>query len=93
MDTAENAAMASQDEGNVPLDYQYYNAKTMEVTVKGVDPPNSSRLLLTPNSNFFNIAINTNVSAVHVPTNVYDRGDRTFFISLLICWSEVLAFP
>ncbi|XP_073994494.1 voltage-dependent calcium channel subunit straightjacket isoform X3 [Rhodnius prolixus] len=74
MDTAENAAMASQDEGNVPLDYQYYNAKTMEVTVKGVDPPNSSRLLLTPNSNFFNIAINTNVSAVHVPTNVYDRA-------------------
>ncbi|XP_024083001.1 voltage-dependent calcium channel subunit alpha-2/delta-3 isoform X2 [Cimex lectularius] len=82
MDTAENSAMASQAEGSVPLDYQYYNSKNLEPLLKAtgkeqfrkeeLNDPN--KLIVTPNSHFFNIPVNTSVSSVHVPTNVYDRA-------------------
>lgn len=65
MDTAENSAMASQMQES-RTDYQYYNAKTL-------DRNDSNQLELKENSHFFNIKVNTSYSAVHVPTNVYDR--------------------
>nr|XP_024215469.1 voltage-dependent calcium channel subunit alpha-2/delta-3 isoform X2 [Halyomorpha halys] len=70
MDTAENSAMALQmQESRATLlqDYQYYNAKTL-------DRNDSNQLELKENSHFFNIKVNTSYSAVHVPTNVYDRS-------------------
>ncbi|CAH1392782.1 unnamed protein product [Nezara viridula] len=66
MDTAENSAMASQMQ-EPRSDYQYYNAKTL-------DRNDSNQLELKENSHFFNIKVNTSYSAVHVPTNVYDRS-------------------
>lgn len=36
-------------------------------------PVDKRRLPLHPNPNFYNIPVNLNVSAVHVPSNVYDR--------------------
>lgn len=79
MDTAENRAMeASQTSDEKLDDYKYYNAKTLETVMKGQKPNDSDTLIVTKNANLFNIPVNTSVSAVHVPTNVYDRGKLTF---------------
>ena len=71
MDTAENSAMASPPIASpameeILLNYQYYNAKSL-------DKNDSKQLELKENSHFFNIKVNTSYSAVHVPTNVFDR--------------------
>lgn len=33
------------------------------------------QIVLTPNKRFSNEPVNTTISSVHVPTNVYDRGN------------------
>lgn len=76
MDTAENRAMEASQTPDQKLDeYKYFNAKILETVMKGTKPNNSDTLVVTKNANLFNIAVNTSVSAVHVPTNVYDRGE------------------
>lgn len=72
MDTAENSALNSNPEEPVPPEYQYYNAKMLKQPGQKGDN-GTQELLLTPNSHFFDIPVNTSVSSVHVPTNVYDR--------------------
>ncbi|XP_065173091.1 voltage-dependent calcium channel subunit alpha-2/delta-3 isoform X3 [Atheta coriaria] len=50
-------------------------------------PVDKRRLPLHPNPNFYNIPVNLNVSAVHVPSNVYDRSPE---VIRDIKWSEEL---
>lgn len=89
MDAAENTAMSHQDDPVIP-DFQYYNAKDMlepfelpppNITNRALEdrslipvvvPP--SYLTLVPSPHFYNIPINTSMSCVHMPTNVFDRG-------------------
>lgn len=75
MDAAENTAISSQDEALE--NFEYYNAKCLTMDE---DPCTNESLKadVTPNPHFWNLEVNTSFSAVHVPTNVYDRG---FFIN------------
>lgn len=67
----------------------YYNAKemlepgetpppplTFDIDFAGIPPLNITpmTIVLTPTPEFFDEPINTSVSSVHVPTNVFDRG-------------------
>lgn len=45
------------------------------------------QIVLTPNKRFSNEPVNTTVSSVHVPTNVYDRAPE---VIKAIKWSEAL---
>lgn len=88
METAENTAL-SFDDDQVNIVHPYYNAKEMleqgeEMPTKRplefnendpvtpVVPPQT--IVLSNNSHFFDNFVNTSLSAVHVPTNVFDRG-------------------
>ncbi|KAK6642464.1 hypothetical protein RUM43_003966 [Polyplax serrata] len=84
MDAAENTAISSQDE--VSDSFEYYNAKCL---VMDDDPCTNQSLKadLAPNSHFWNLEVNTSFSAVHVPTNVYDRANQ---VLKAIKWSENL---
>lgn len=88
MDAAENAAML-HDKERCNDKFIYFDAKKMlepfDVTTteepkkfddRSLDPPNVTvpRIILTENSNFYNNKVNTSLSSVHVPTNVYARG-------------------
>lgn len=62
----------------------YYNAKRLNVYHKsgpsgGELLDNHKALMMTNSRHFGNVGINTSVSAVHVPTNVYDGGIQTAF--------------
>ncbi|XP_044741328.1 voltage-dependent calcium channel subunit alpha-2/delta-3 isoform X3 [Chrysoperla carnea] len=87
MDSAESAAITEQNE-NVPSGYAYFNAKNL------VPPPENDtvgegyrEMKLTPNEHFYNLSVNVSHSAVHVPTNVYDRSQE---VIKAIKWSENL---
>lgn len=89
MDTAEEVAITHQRDP-FEEKYQYYNSKemllptenaTQNVTNRELNdrslkpvyvPP--SYIVLTDNSHFFGMAVNTSMSSVHVPTNIYDRS-------------------
>ncbi|XP_049297303.1 voltage-dependent calcium channel subunit alpha-2/delta-3 isoform X2 [Anopheles funestus] len=101
MDTAENTAI-SFDEEPVNQSFQYYNAKQMiepgEIITTPIpmideDPADITtpippkEIVLTKKRHFFNEAVNTTVSSVHVPTNVYDRATE---VIKAIKWSEAL---
>ncbi|EAT48840.1 AAEL000121-PA, partial [Aedes aegypti] len=101
MDTAENTAI-SYDEEPVNQSFQYYNAKEMiepgEIITTPIpmideDPADITtpippkEIVLTKKKHFFNEAVNTSVSSVHVPTNVYDRATE---VIKAIKWSEAL---
>uniref|UniRef100_A0A8D8JHY2 Voltage-dependent calcium channel subunit alpha-2/delta-3 n=1 Tax=Culex pipiens TaxID=7175 RepID=A0A8D8JHY2_CULPI len=101
MDTAENTAI-SYDEEPVNQSFQYYNAKEMiepgEIITTPIpmideDPADITtpippkEIVLTKKKHFFNEAVNTSVSSVHVPTNVYDRATE---VIRAIKWSEAL---
>lgn len=50
-------------------------AEILQASQQEAHPPkqdNKTRLNLTENPNFFNIPVNTEHSAVHVPSNVFD---------------------
>ena len=58
----------------------YYNAKRLNVYHKtgpstGELLDNYKSLIMTNSRHFGNVGVNTSVSAVHVPTNVYDGGN------------------
>lgn len=89
MENAENKALSLKDE-DVDITHPYYNAKEMleqgeEMPTKRplefnendpvtpVVPP--KRIVLSQNSHFSDNFVNTSLSAVHVPTNVFDRGE------------------
>lgn len=88
MDAAENTAMSHQDDPVIP-DFQYYNAKEMlepgdipptkntnrALEDRSLIPVNvpPSYLTLVPSKHFYNNSVNTSMSCVHVPTNVFDR--------------------
>lgn len=75
METAENLVLDSGKEKETSD--EYYNAKMLKApgTLNAsVDPKGTREMLLTPNSHFFKVPVNTTFSAVHVPTNVYDKG-------------------
>ncbi|XP_065086462.1 voltage-dependent calcium channel subunit alpha-2/delta-3 isoform X3 [Ochlerotatus camptorhynchus] len=101
MDTAENTAI-SYDEEPVNQSFQYYNAKEMiepgEIITTPIpmideDPADITtpippkEIVLVKKKHFFNEAVNTSVSSVHVPTNVYDRATE---VIKAIKWSEAL---
>ncbi len=89
MDAAQNSALEHERTEVSPL-YPYYNSKEMltwnetapaNQTNFSLDdrslpipyiPP--SRITLTKNKRFFDTPVNTTMSSVHVPTNVFDRG-------------------
>lgn len=88
MDAAENAAM-SHDKEKCDETFPYYDSKEMLVGTetpptmtpkkfddRSLDPPqvNIPNITLDENRNFFNTPVNTTLSSVHVPTNVYGRG-------------------
>ncbi|KAK6642465.1 hypothetical protein RUM43_003967 [Polyplax serrata] len=75
---------------------EYYNMKYSNVEGSGYTPTvpwdmdeftEYKNMSLTPNPNFYNIPVNTNHSAVHIPTNVYDRYQH---LAETITWSESL---
>ncbi|XP_046662873.1 voltage-dependent calcium channel subunit alpha-2/delta-4-like [Homalodisca vitripennis] len=90
MDTAENAAIDSNPEEDIGDEFEYFNAKLLKppgTYVPGVDPNGTRELELTPNSHFFDMPVNTAVSSVHVPTNVFDRAKEVIHA---VKWSERL---
>ena len=76
MNVAEEASLDKykQDE---PVDY--YNAKRLnpspDIPQEAIDDKNYRNLSLLSNSHFDGIPINESVSSVHVPTNVYAKGE------------------
>lgn len=88
MSNAEEIALSDQHvKGDTNL--SYYNAKEMlepgetappplslDIDFAGIPPANITpkTIILTPTPEFFDEPINTSVSSVHVPTNVFDRG-------------------
>lgn len=75
VESAENLVLDSKKE--TEAGDEYYNAKMLKApgTLNAsVDPKGTREMLLTPNSHFFQVPVNTTLSAVHVPTNVYDKG-------------------
>lgn len=90
MDAAENTAMSHQNDP-VNITFQYYNSKEM-LEPFATSPPNITRslddrsivppyvppstIVLKPSSHFFDVPVNISKSSVHVPTNVYDRGNE-----------------
>lgn len=76
--------------------FQYYNSKEMllptenatanitntelnDRSIKPVYVP-PSYIVLTDNQHFFGTAVNTSMSSVHVPTNIYDRSTIYMYI-------------
>lgn len=90
MESAQNTALTHELTAVIP-NFSYYNSKEMlqpndtppaNQTNFSLDdrsikipymPP--SYITLTKNKHFFDTAVNTSMSSVHVPTNVFDRGD------------------
>lgn len=99
MDAAENTAMSHQDDP-VIRNFKYYNAKEMlgqydnppnititrsldDRSLKPVEVP-LSVITLEANSHFYGIEVNTSLSSVHIPTNVFDRS---MFICFLLSFT------
>lgn len=73
MDTAEQSALAAPKVEEIPESYNFVNAKNNSV--------------LLEYSHHFGGYVNLSMSAVHVPTNVYERAPDVF---RAIHWSEIL---
>lgn len=88
MNNAEEIALSHQNDPP-DTNLSYYNAKemlqpgetappplTLDIDFAGIPPANITpkTIILTPMPEFFDEPINTSVSSVHVPTNVFDRG-------------------
>lgn len=72
MDVAETSAVSSPD-NDPPEEYQFIDAKNISIPLD--------------NNPHFGGPVNLNMSAVHVPTNVYDRASS---VIKAIKWSETL---
>lgn len=98
MDNAEEVAITHQRD-KFEEKYQYYNSKEMllptENATQNVTNPDlndrsikpvyvpPSYIVLTENNHFFGTPVNTSMSSVHVPTNIYDRSRFLMRYSLL----------
>lgn len=90
MDAAEHLSLSHRPEifeRGSRLVVDYYNAKRLNSYHKtgptaGELLDNYKELMLTNSRHFGDVGINVSVSAVHVPTNVYDGG--TFLPSSLL---------
>jgi len=90
VDIAEQTAQAAKDE-DVKSTFQYHNAKCL-TEASLADEPCSNQTLpleLTPNKHFWNLPVNTATSAVHVPTNVFDRCKYFDFTNVLCCLAVI----
>lgn len=65
-------------------EFQYYSSKYSQFEGKAIEElPENMRedvrmylnFTLNPDTHFYNISVDTEHSSVHVPTNVYDRGE------------------
>lgn len=94
MESAQNTALTHERTEVIP-NYPYYNSKEMlqphekapanqtnfslddrSIKIPYIPP---SIIHLTKNKRFFDTPVNTSMSSVHVPTNVFDRGIHTLF--------------
>lgn len=99
MDAAENTAITHQnDKYNVSVT-RYYNAKEMrtpdqplppnitneELNDRSIKQPyvKPSYIELKEHEHFFNTPVNTSMSAVHVPTNIFDRSKENLTPSFM----------
>lgn len=101
MENAEEIAITHQRDAYEEK-YRYYNSKEMllptenatqnvtntELTDRSIKPPYvpPSYIVLTENQHFFGTPVNTSMSSVHVPTNIYDRSMYTFLLFILVCY-------
>ncbi|KAJ6642974.1 Voltage-dependent calcium channel subunit alpha-2/delta-4, partial [Pseudolycoriella hygida] len=102
MESAQNTALTHERTDVIP-NLPYYNSKEMlqpndappmnqthfslddrSIKIPYVPP---SYITLTKNKRFFDTAVNTSMSSVHIPTNVFDRDNATLWA---IQWSEKL---
>ena len=76
MNVAEEASLDKYKQDETA---DYYNAKrlnpTDEISEEERDDKNFRNLTLISNAHFDGISINESVSSVHVPTNVYAKGE------------------
>jgi hypothetical protein len=64
--------------------YMYYSTKAYNPEGKPLD--NVTNLMCTKNRHFYNEEVNTSFSSVHVPTNIYHRGElEHLLLAYLIC--------
>ena len=71
----------------------YYNAKRLNQYHKsgplaGELLENHKSLIMSNSQHFGNVGVNTSVSAVHVPTNVYDGGISSYHYNIIIIISK-----
>lgn len=55
------------------IDDETESVQASQLETQTPQQPDRTRLNLTENPNFFNIPVNLDHSAVHVPSNVYNR--------------------
>jgi hypothetical protein len=64
--------------------YTYYGTKAYDP--KGARLGNVENLKCTKNRHFYNEEVNTSFSSVHVPTNIYHRGElKCLLLAYVIC--------
>jgi hypothetical protein len=79
VNAAEDAA-ESFNGTDVSHNYTFYSAKNSYVVgeeTESKDNDTYKPMELHPDNRFYNIPVNLNYSAVHVPTNVFDHGTTT----------------
>jgi hypothetical protein len=85
---AENAETLARNKENSTENYttyKYYGTKAYDP--KGVPLDNVENLKCSKNRHFYNEEVNTSFSSVHVPTNVYHRGElEHLLLAYLICF-------
>lgn len=77
MNAAEDAA-ESFNGTDVPHNYTFYSAKKSYISGEVMGSKNNDTykpMELQADNHFYNIPVNLNYSAVHVPTNVFDQGN------------------
>ena len=83
VDNAERLALRLYRKENYTT-YTYYGAKAKDPG--GGDLEYVEKLKCTRNRHFYNEEVNTSFSSVHVPTNIYHRGElERLLLANLIC--------
>ncbi|XP_072393031.1 voltage-dependent calcium channel subunit alpha-2/delta-3 isoform X1 [Diabrotica undecimpunctata] len=87
-DTESSEEPSSKDEDLLDADLEVTdNTEKDPQAILNKTPVDKSKLPLIRNRNFYDIPVNMNVSAVHVPSNVYERAKE---VIAGIKWSEEL---
>lgn len=73
MDSAEQAALTPSTENS--QSFKYYNAKKLNVFRPDGRPAEGTReMLLTPNSHFDHLPVNSSLSSILIPPNTNEYG-------------------